>query len=394
MAATVDKLLATPEARAKLMRFFISWLEVREPDRVHDRADGVPRVHAGARRRDGGRGQGVPERAALQGGAHAEGRDPVDAVVRLGRAGVDLRRGRVGRDQADVAGPEAAARHLHAAGRDHLALGARHDAPGEARRVLHAQGDVHAARPAAARRQHHDPRHRDGHGTAEGRERDPDAARARPATASSTRSASCRRTSTPLGRWRTLDNGLPIDAERLGRLPRRGAVHAPARRSTRSRASPARCASSSASSRQLFRFYTGRDETAADDPVLRQMFFEFANNDEQAIVQLLRALATLDQLLAAIGDAMTRRTLKEGITRRDLIKRFGFAGVPAHAGRARDGLRRGRHVRGRAALRDVLQGRRRSTRPSTNPSSITQPGRDADRAAAAARATTSSCSRA
>ena len=116
MAATVDKLLATPEARAKLMRFFISWLEVREPDRVHDRADGVSRVHAGARRRDGRRGQGVPERAALQGGAHAEGRDPVDAVVRLGRAVVDLRRGRVGRDQADVAGPEAAARDLHASG--------------------------------------------------------------------------------------------------------------------------------------------------------------------------------------------------------------------------------------------------------------------------------------
>jgi hypothetical protein len=42
----------------------------------------------------------------------------------------------------------------------------------------------------------------------------------------------------------------------------------------------------------MFRFYTGRDETAADDPVLRQMFFGFANNDEQAVVQLLRVLAT------------------------------------------------------------------------------------------------------
>ena len=44
--------------------------------------------------------------------------------------------------------------------------------------------------------------------------------------------------------------------------------------------------------RQLFRFYTGRDETAGDDPVLRQMFFDFANNDEQDIVQLLRTLAS------------------------------------------------------------------------------------------------------
>ena len=45
-----------------------------------------------------------------QGGAHAQGRHPVDAVVRLGRAGVDLRRRRVGRDHADGAGPDAAAR--------------------------------------------------------------------------------------------------------------------------------------------------------------------------------------------------------------------------------------------------------------------------------------------
>jgi Protein of unknown function (DUF1585) len=44
--------------------------------------------------------------------------------------------------------------------------------------------------------------------------------------------------------------------------------------------------------RQVFRFYTGRDETPADDPVLRQMFFGFANNDEQAVVQLLRVLAS------------------------------------------------------------------------------------------------------
>ena len=29
---TVDRVLATPEARAKLLRFFISWLEVKEPD--------------------------------------------------------------------------------------------------------------------------------------------------------------------------------------------------------------------------------------------------------------------------------------------------------------------------------------------------------------------------
>jgi hypothetical protein len=40
----------------------------------------------------------------------------------------------------------------------------------------------------------------------------------------------------------------------------------------------------------MVRFYVGRDELAADDPVLRKMFFDFANNDEQAIVKLLQTL--------------------------------------------------------------------------------------------------------
>ena len=43
--------------------------------------------------------------------------------------------------------------------------------------------------------------------------------------------------------------------------------------------------------RQLFRFYLGRDEVAGDDPVLRQMFFDFANGDQQDIVGMLRTLA-------------------------------------------------------------------------------------------------------
>jgi hypothetical protein len=44
--------------------------------------------------------------------------------------------------------------------------------------------------------------------------------------------------------------------------------------------------------RQLFRFYMGRDETAGDDPTLRQMFYDFADNDEQDIVRMLRTLAS------------------------------------------------------------------------------------------------------
>jgi hypothetical protein len=44
--------------------------------------------------------------------------------------------------------------------------------------------------------------------------------------------------------------------------------------------------------RQLFRFYSGRDETAEDDPLLRQLFFEFAHEGSQRITTLLQSLAT------------------------------------------------------------------------------------------------------
>jgi hypothetical protein len=43
--------------------------------------------------------------------------------------------------------------------------------------------------------------------------------------------------------------------------------------------------------RQLFRFYSGREETTGDDPLLRQMFFDFANDEKQDIVQVLHTLA-------------------------------------------------------------------------------------------------------
>jgi Protein of unknown function (DUF1588)/Protein of unknown function (DUF1592)/Protein of unknown function (DUF1595) len=43
--------------------------------------------------------------------------------------------------------------------------------------------------------------------------------------------------------------------------------------------------------RQMFRFYTGRDETADDDPLLRQLFFDFVSSRGD-ILQLLRGLAS------------------------------------------------------------------------------------------------------
>lgn len=43
--------------------------------------------------------------------------------------------------------------------------------------------------------------------------------------------------------------------------------------------------------RQLFRFYMGRDEEPGDNPVLRQMYFAFAKDDSQDILAMLRVLA-------------------------------------------------------------------------------------------------------
>jgi hypothetical protein len=94
-----------------------------------------------------------------------------------------------------------------------------------------------------------------------------------------------------IGRWRTTDENAPIDASidvnflEEGELSTASPVEA-LRTFTRS------WRFQQCFARQLFRFYAGRDETAGDDPLLRQMFFDFANNDEQDIVRLLRTMAS------------------------------------------------------------------------------------------------------
>ena len=93
-----------------------------------------------------------------------------------------------------------------------------------------------------------------------------------------------------MGRYRTTDAGQPIDAaidvDFLDEGPL--SVDSPVdalRGFTRS------LRFQQCFTRQLFRFYSGRDETAADDPLLRQLFFEFAQNGAQDIVGMLRHLA-------------------------------------------------------------------------------------------------------
>ncbi len=48
--------------------------------------------------------------------------------------------------------------------------------------------------------------------------------------------------------------------------------------------------------RQLFRFYMGRQEEPADDPLLRRMFFHFALEDSQDILQLLETMASSERI--------------------------------------------------------------------------------------------------
>jgi hypothetical protein len=92
------------------------------------------------------------------------------------------------------------------------------------------------------------------------------------------------------GRWRTTDNGLPIDATIHVEFLDEGVLD------TRTPIDALRGLTGSLRfqqcfARQLFRFYLGRDEVAGDDPTLRQMFFGFANQGTQDIVGMLQTLA-------------------------------------------------------------------------------------------------------
>jgi hypothetical protein len=94
-----------------------------------------------------------------------------------------------------------------------------------------------------------------------------------------------------IGRWRTTDEGLPIDpsisVDFLDEGPLRTSSPVEAFRGLTGSLRFQQCFT-----RQLFRFYMGRDEEPGDDPLLRQMFFGFANGDEQQIVRMLRLLAS------------------------------------------------------------------------------------------------------
>jgi hypothetical protein len=94
-----------------------------------------------------------------------------------------------------------------------------------------------------------------------------------------------------MGRFRTTDAGHPIDAsisvDFLDEGPLEVSSPVDALRGFTRSFRFQQCFT-----RQLFRFYSGRDETPEDDPLLRQLFFEFAQNHAQNITLLLNHLVS------------------------------------------------------------------------------------------------------
>ncbi len=99
-----------------------------------------------------------------------------------------------------------------------------------------------------------------------------------------------------LGRWRTLDNGHPIDAsvniDFLDEDPVQTKSPVEALKTFTDSAMFKQCFV-----RQLFRYYMGRQEESYDHAVLRRMFFEFAHEDRQDILRAVYQLVASDRIV-------------------------------------------------------------------------------------------------
>jgi hypothetical protein len=93
-----------------------------------------------------------------------------------------------------------------------------------------------------------------------------------------------------MGRWRTTDQGKPINPSIQVTFLDEGPhdTHTPVEALQKLTDS---YRFQQCFARQMFRFYMGRDEGPGDDPLLRQMFFGFADGGRQNIVDLLQTLA-------------------------------------------------------------------------------------------------------
>jgi Protein of unknown function (DUF1588)/Protein of unknown function (DUF1595)/Protein of unknown function (DUF1592) len=99
-----------------------------------------------------------------------------------------------------------------------------------------------------------------------------------------------------LGRWRTTDNGSPIDAsimiDFLDEDPVKTTGPIDGIKTLTDSMMFKQCFV-----RQMFRFYMGRKEDTSDDPLLRRMFFEFAYKDKQDILGALQTLTSSDRIV-------------------------------------------------------------------------------------------------
>jgi hypothetical protein len=93
-----------------------------------------------------------------------------------------------------------------------------------------------------------------------------------------------------LGRYRSTDNGQPIDAsiavDFLDEGPFSASTAVDALKGFTRSWRFQQCFA-----RQVFRFYMGRDETQGDDPLLRTMFLDLASQNTQDLMRMLRTLA-------------------------------------------------------------------------------------------------------
>ena len=99
-----------------------------------------------------------------------------------------------------------------------------------------------------------------------------------------------------LGRWRTKDNGFPIDPvieiDFLDEAPAKAAGPVQALKMLTGSMMFQQCFV-----RQLFRYYMGRREDAGDDPLLRRLFVDFQRDGSQDIIETIETLATSDRIL-------------------------------------------------------------------------------------------------
>jgi hypothetical protein len=286
---TIDQVLASPEARDKLMRFFLAWLEVKEPDQFNIATSTFPEF--------------TPAVAAAV-------VDETKAFLtrQLGKAApkmtdlTDTTQSLVGSAEAFLYGmsPPAAPTMLDLDPTQRLGIFtlpgviASHSGPTTTRLV---KRGVFFVRKVMCIPMGNPPQGVDTTlPTTTG-------ATERQKIESVTAQAPCsgchgvinpfgfmQESFDAIGRWRTTDSGQPIDAsvsvDFLDEGPMMTSSPIEALRTFTHSWRFQQCFA-----RQLFRFYTGRDETSGDDPVLHQMLVDFANGGED-IVAMLRTLAS------------------------------------------------------------------------------------------------------